>query len=176
MHPKIPLATLATKAHYWLMANLLSPGHPGHSQQSSSAAGQPLTCTNACSFSSSGVGLYTCSSYQSYEAKFTKSYTLQYSLGASHKTGLSSPSQKKIWKIKCYLVFPHYFDNSVYTRHKLQKKDTFTEYPNFKIYPKCFGKATVEHTFSTEVMQTLQFKCCQRYIINRPVKNTESCH
>ena len=49
MYTRIPLACLATGAHCWLMAKLLSSRIPrSFVLQSSPPAGQPLSCTDAC--------------------------------------------------------------------------------------------------------------------------------
>ena len=48
MHPRTLLAFLATRAHCWLMADLLSTGHWDPSPQSSFPEGQPLTCIDVC--------------------------------------------------------------------------------------------------------------------------------
>ena len=55
-----PLAFWATGAHCWLMDNLLSTRMPRSFSLSSFPAGQPLTCTDACGYSSPGAGFYTC--------------------------------------------------------------------------------------------------------------------
>jgi len=51
MHPRIPLAFLATRAHCCLMVNYCPLVHPGSSLQSSSPAGHPQTCANVCGYS-----------------------------------------------------------------------------------------------------------------------------
>jgi len=61
MHPRIPFAFLATRAHCWPLPTCCPPGHVGPSPQSSSAASQPLTCTDAGGNSFSAVGLCICS-------------------------------------------------------------------------------------------------------------------
>mgnify|MGYP001852876589 CR=1 FL=1 len=59
MQPRIPLAFSATRMHCWSWSTYCSPGHPGPSLQSSFTAGQPLTCTDACSHSFPGLRLCT---------------------------------------------------------------------------------------------------------------------
>ena len=57
MYPEIPLAFLATRAHCWLMVNLLSIRNP--SAQSYFPADQPLISSDVWSYSSLGAWLYT---------------------------------------------------------------------------------------------------------------------
>jgi len=63
MHPRTPMVFLATRAHWWFVANLLSTRTPGSFLQSSFPVGQQLTCTDACSYSSPGLRLYTSSDW-----------------------------------------------------------------------------------------------------------------
>jgi len=62
LHPRVPLALLATRAHCCSWPTCWPPGLPGPSLQSSSSVGQPPVCSDACSYSSSGARLHTCPS------------------------------------------------------------------------------------------------------------------
>jgi len=56
MNPTVPLSFMASGTHCWLMDNVLSTRTLRSFSKSSFSAGHPVTCTAACSYSSTCVG------------------------------------------------------------------------------------------------------------------------